>query len=50
MRVVNGRYLAPTYPGSGAAIRPESVRDFSFPAGRVWRELSPPPEEDQNHL
>ncbi len=40
VRVVNGRYLTPTYPGSGAALRPESVTDFGFPAGRVWRELS----------
>ena len=41
VQVVNGHYLAPAYPGSGAAMRPESVSDFGFPAGRVWRELSP---------
>ena len=43
VQVVDGRYLAPSYSGSGAALRPESVTDFGFPAGRVWRELSPTP-------
>lgn len=39
VRVVNARYLAPTRPGSGAELRPESVTDFGFPSGRVWQEL-----------
>jgi L-fuconate dehydratase len=41
VRVLNGRYRAPTRPGSGAELRPESVSDFGFPNGRAWRELSP---------
>jgi L-fuconate dehydratase len=32
-----GRYLAPTAPGSGAEIRPESRAEHSFPDGPVWR-------------
>jgi len=40
VQVVNGRYLAPTRPGAGTEIRPGSVSDFSFPAGRAWRQLS----------
>ena len=40
VKVVNGRYLAPTAPGAGTEIRSESVTDFAFPAGRAWRELS----------
>jgi L-fuconate dehydratase len=43
VRVVNGRYLAPSKPGAGTQLLPGSVRDFSFPAGRVWRELSATP-------
>lgn len=41
VRVVNGRYLAPSNPGAGTELWPGSVTDFAFPAGRVWRELSP---------
>jgi L-fuconate dehydratase len=41
VRVVNGRYLVPAQPGAGAELRPQSVTDFGFPAGKVWRELSP---------
>jgi len=43
VRVVNGRYLAPSNPGAGTELLAGSVSDFSFPAGRVWRELSPIP-------
>ena len=43
VRVVNGRYLPPMDPGAGTELRPQSVTDFEFPAGRVWRELSPIP-------
>ncbi len=39
-RVVRGRYQVPTQPGSGAALRPETVSAFEFPAGPVWRKLS----------
>ncbi|HXW79399.1 MAG TPA: enolase C-terminal domain-like protein [Acidimicrobiales bacterium] len=40
VQVVNGRYLAPTRPGAGTEMRPESVSDFAFPTGRAWQELS----------
>jgi L-fuconate dehydratase len=43
VRVVSGRYLTPTNPGAGTELWPQSVTDFGFPAGRVWRELSPIP-------
>ena len=39
--VRNGRYRAPTAPGSGARMRPESVEAFSFPHGSEWIAGSP---------
>jgi L-fuconate dehydratase len=35
--VTAGRYQAPTAPGFSTEIRPESVGEFSFPAGAAWR-------------
>ncbi len=32
----NGRYVAPTAPGSGAAIKPESRAEHVYPDGPVW--------------
>ena len=37
--VRDARYTAPSRPGTSITIRPESLRDYEFPAGRVWREL-----------
>ena len=39
VRVVGGRYLAPTAPGYSIEIRPESLSEFAFPGGPVWREI-----------
>ena len=36
-----GAYLAPTAPGSGATIHPESLERFSFPEGEVWQGTGP---------
>jgi L-fuconate dehydratase len=36
-RVQRGRYLAPTAPGASAELRPESVKEFSYPLGPAWR-------------
>ena len=36
VRVVGGRYLAPTSPGYSIEIRPESLSEFVFPDGPVW--------------
>lgn len=38
VRLEAGRYLAPTCPGMGAALKPESIADFRFPDGPCWRE------------
>ena len=32
----NGRYVPPTAPGYSIAMRPESLREFSFPDGPAW--------------
>jgi L-fuconate dehydratase len=36
VRVVNGRYLAPTAPGYSIEIRPESLSEYAFPDGAGW--------------
>jgi L-fuconate dehydratase len=37
--IVNGRYRAPRLPGNGASMLTETVVDFGFPDGRVWKEI-----------
>lgn len=34
--VRDGRYAAPLAPGFGAAMRPETLRDYAYPDGPVW--------------
>lgn len=34
--VADGRYQAPTAPGASTRMRPESLAEFTFPAGRAW--------------
>jgi L-fuconate dehydratase len=36
-RVHRGRYVTPATPGTSAELRPESLREFSFPDGAAWR-------------
>jgi L-fuconate dehydratase len=36
VRVANARYHAPEGPGSGAALLPGAVAEFSYPSGPVW--------------
>jgi L-fuconate dehydratase len=36
-RVAAGRYLAPETPGGSAELKPDSVREFSYPDGAAWR-------------
>ena len=43
VRVVGGRYLAPTTPGFSIEIRRDSLSDFAFPAGPVWRNVEEVP-------
>jgi L-fuconate dehydratase len=38
VRVTGGRYLPPAVPGISATLRPESLRDYQFPGGSVWRQ------------
>jgi L-fuconate dehydratase len=39
VRVIGGRYLAPTAPGFSTMLRAESLRDYEFPHGAIWRQL-----------
>ena len=36
--VTAGRYQAPAAPGASTQMRPESLAEFSYPAGPVWRD------------
>ena len=36
-RVERGRYLTPRSPGASAELKPESVKEFSYPDGAAWR-------------
>ena len=40
VRVVGGRYLAPSVPGFSATLREQSLRDYAFPDGAVWQQLA----------
>lgn len=35
----NARYVTPLRPGYSIDIKPPSIAEYEFPAGRVWREL-----------
>jgi L-fuconate dehydratase len=37
VRVRDGRYVLPSVPGYSVAMRPESLAEFAFPDGPVWR-------------
>lgn len=37
VRTRNGRYLVPEAPGYSITMKPESLRDYGFPHGRVWQ-------------
>lgn len=38
LRVEQARYRLPTVPGYSITMEPESVADYEYPVGRVWRE------------
>jgi L-fuconate dehydratase len=42
VRVAGGRYLAPSVPGFSATLRPESLHQYQFPHGPVWRQERAP--------
>ncbi len=37
VRIRDGRYVAPQAPGYSITMRPESLREFEYPAGPAWR-------------
>jgi L-fuconate dehydratase len=43
-RVEGGRYLAPSAPGSSAAVGPATLDSFRFPDGPVWLDGRADPE------
>jgi L-fuconate dehydratase len=38
VRTRDGRYLLPEQPGYSATMKPESIAEYSFPDGPVWRQ------------
>ena len=37
VKIERGRYLAPTTPGAGGEMFPESIKRFTFPTGEEWQ-------------
>jgi L-fuconate dehydratase len=37
IQVIGGRYRPPTAPGYSVTLRPESIAEYSFPDGPVWK-------------
>jgi L-fuconate dehydratase len=37
VRTRNGRYLLPEQPGYSSTLRPESIAEYAFPNGPVWK-------------
>lgn len=42
--ITSARYRAPQTPGSGAAMLPSTVAEFSFPSGPVWANADKTPK------
>jgi L-fuconate dehydratase len=38
----DGRYVPPTAPGYSITMKPESLREYSYPNGPAWRRVAPP--------
>jgi len=36
--IKNGAYMPPKNPGFSIEMKPESLRDYEYPNGKVWRE------------
>jgi L-fuconate dehydratase len=35
--IENARYVAPLVPGYSITIKPQSLDDYEYPSGKVWR-------------
>jgi len=35
--VRQGRYLAPTAPGTSITMKPDSITEYTYPSGSVWQ-------------
>jgi L-fuconate dehydratase len=38
--IKNGAYMPPKLPGYSITMKPESLKDYSFPNGRIWKEIN----------
>jgi L-fuconate dehydratase len=47
VRLSGGRYLAPTEPGLGARLKEETLAEYRFPDGPVWRDELPAAAPDK---
>lgn len=36
--IKNGRYMPPSEPGYSIDMKPESLQDYAFPEGKIWKE------------
>jgi L-fuconate dehydratase len=39
VRIRNAHYVLPSHPGYSAEMYPQTLMDYHFPDGKVWREL-----------
>jgi L-fuconate dehydratase len=39
VHIRNAHYVLPTHPGYSAEMYPQTLKDYSFPDGKVWRDL-----------
>ena len=37
VRIERGHYLAPTAPGMSARMHEQTLADYAYPTGRIWR-------------
>jgi len=38
--IKNGAYMPPKQPGYSITMKPESLADYSFPNGKIWKEIN----------
>lgn len=40
VRIRNGSYMVPEMPGYSIEMKPQSLKDYGFPEGKVWQEIA----------
>lgn len=40
VRIRNGSYMVPEMPGYSIEMKPQSLKDYGFPEGKIWQEIA----------